>query len=216
MAAIRLIILLAITLIPLGCADRGPDHHENENLRASREGPMADSKGRRQVATFGGGCFWCVEAVLQQIDGVHDLKSGFMGGHVDNPTYDDICTKTTGHIEVVQVKFDPDVLSYEKLLKWFFKSHDPTSMDRQGGDAGPQYRSAIFWHGDEQKQTAETLIKKIDEADVFASKIVTVVREAEKFWIADAEHQDYYRRNKDQRYCQLVIAPKLGKLGLDK
>ncbi|MAG56291.1 MAG: peptide-methionine (S)-S-oxide reductase [Planctomycetes bacterium] len=177
---------------------------------------MADSKGRRQVATFGGGCFWCVEAVLQQIDGVHDLKSGFMGGHVDNPTYDDICTKTTGHIEVVQVKFDPDVLSYEKLLKWFFKSHDPTSMDRQGGDAGPQYRSAIFWHGDEQKQTAETLIKKIDEADVFASKIVTVVREAEKFWIADAEHQDYYRRNKDQRYCQLVIAPKLGKLGLDK
>ncbi len=179
---------------------------------------MTEGSGNEpQLATFGGGCFWCVEAVLEQLDGVLDASSGYMGGHVDNPTYEQVCGKQTGHIEVVQVKFDPAKVSYETLLKWFFKAHDPTTLDRQGGDKGPQYRSAIFFHSPEQEQAALTTIKKIDEGDVFPDKVVTEVRKAEKYWVAEPHHQDYYRLNKNRNpYCQAVITPKLDKLGLDK
>ena len=131
------------------------------------------TEGSVELATFGGGCFWCVEAVIEQLDGVADVTSGYMGGHVDNPTYEQVCAKTTGHIEVVQVTYDPSKVGYGTLLKWFFKSHDPTSRDRQGGDEGPQYRSAIFCHSAEHKQAARDAIDKIDGSDVFAHKIVT-------------------------------------------
>ncbi len=174
------------------------------------------AEGNLELATFGGGCFWCVEAVLEQLDGVSDATSGYMGGHVTDPTYAQICTKTTGHIEVVQVTYDPSKVGYGTLLKWFFKAHDPTSRDRQGGDTGPQYRSAIFCHSEEQKQAARDAIAKIDASDAFANKIVTDVLDAQTFWKAESEHQDFYRNNKEYGYCQVVITPKLDKLGLDK
>lgn len=178
---------------------------------------VADMKdGEYQLATFGGGCFWCVEAVMEQLDGVVDARSGYMGGHVANPTYEQICTKTTGHIEVVQVTFDPSKVSYGTLLEWFFKSHDPTTRDQQGADKGPQYRSAIFCHSPEQKDAAQGAIKKIDASDAFEHPVVTEVLDAQKLWVAEGYHQDFYRNNKQHGYCQVVIAPKLDKLGLDK
>jgi peptide-methionine (S)-S-oxide reductase len=167
----------------------------------------------QEKATFGAGCFWCVEAVLEQLDGVTDVTSGYMGGHVDDPTYKQICTGTTGHAEVVQVTFEPSVISYEKLLDWFWKLHDPTTLNQQGADVGTQYRSAIFFHSDEQRATAERS-KAAAQAD-FADPIVTEITEASTYYEAEDYHQDYYRLNTSAGYCRVVIAPKLNKLGLD-
>lgn len=167
----------------------------------------------KETATFGGGCFWCTEAVLEQLDGVLAVTSGYMGGKVDDPTYEQVCGGMTGHAEVVQVSFDPAVISYEKLLEWFFRSHDPTTLNRQGYDVGTQYRSAIFFHSEEQHQTAVKLIREI--APNWQDPIVTEVTPAVKFWPAESYHQDYYRGNTGQRYCRAVILPKLKKLGLD-
>lgn len=168
-----------------------------------------------EIATLGAGCFWCVEAVLQQVDGVVALRSGYMGGHTENPTYKDICTGTTGHAEVVEVTFDPAVLSYEELLRWFWQLHDPTTLNRQGNDVGTQYRSAIFVHSDEQRAVAEASLKQYDASDMYADPFVTEITDAETFYVAEDYHQDYYRQNKGQAYCHFVIAPKLDKLGLD-
>ncbi|MCK5945492.1 MAG: peptide-methionine (S)-S-oxide reductase MsrA [Planctomycetes bacterium] len=166
-----------------------------------------------ELATFGGGCFWCTEAVLEQLDGVLEVTSGYMGGEVDDPSYEQVCSGTTGHAEVVQVKFDPKVISYERLLEWFFRSHDPTTLNRQGYDVGTQYRSAIFFHSKTQHEVAVKLIEAI--APNWPDPIVTEVTEAVRFWPAEAYHQDYYRGNTGQRYCRAVILPKLEKLGLD-
>ncbi|HLU47553.1 MAG TPA: peptide-methionine (S)-S-oxide reductase MsrA [Planctomycetota bacterium] len=174
-----------------------------------------ESTRRTEIATLGAGCFWCVEAVYEQIPGVLDVRSGYMGGHVDHPTYEDVCTKTTGHIEVAEVTFDPEKLSYAKLLEKFWKLHDPTSLDRQGGDKGPQYRSVIFYHSDEQRRIAEESKSAMDRSGAFDNPIVTEIRPAEKFWVAENYHQDYYRLNKGAPYCQAVIRPKLEKLGLE-
>jgi peptide-methionine (S)-S-oxide reductase len=170
----------------------------------------------REVATFGAGCFWCVEAVLEQIDGVLDVSSGYMGGHVDRPTYRDVCTGETGHAEVVQVAFDPRRISYEELLSWFWRLHDPTTKDRQGADVGTQYRSVIFWHSQAQRAAAESSKAAADRSGAFAAPIVTEIAEAGPFFPAEEYHQDYYRANKSQGYCRMVIAPKLDKLGLEK
>lgn len=167
-----------------------------------------------QTATLGAGCFWCVEAVLLQVDGVESVVSGYMGGQTDNPTYKDICTGTTGHAEVVQVTFDPKVLSYVELLDWFFRLHDPTTLNRQGADRGTQYRSAIFTHDDEQARVARDLIAKIEEAKIFDDPIVTEVTPSSTFYRAEAYHQNYYNQNTSQGYCRAVIRPKLEKLGL--
>lgn len=167
----------------------------------------------RELATFGSGCFWCAEAVLEQLDGVLDVTSGYAGGKVEHPTYDAVCSGTTGHAEVVQVAFDPARIDYGTLLDWFFRSHDPTTLNRQGADEGTQYRSVIFFHSEAQHQAALAAIAKAQAR--FADPIVTQVSPAPTFWPAEAYHQDYFRNHPDQGYCRAMIAPKLKKLGLD-
>ena len=166
-------------------------------------------------ATFAAGCFWCVEAVLQQIEGVGSVASGFMGGDTTNPTYADICRGDTNHAEVVQLEFDPEVVSYEELLSWFWRLHDPTTLNRQGADVGTQYRSAIYYHDEEQREAAERSKAAADASGVFASPIVTEITAASEFWAADDKHQNFYRDNRTQGYCAMVIRPKLDKLGLE-
>lgn len=169
-----------------------------------------------ETATLGAGCYWCIEAVLEQIDGVHGVVSGFMGGHVENPTYEAVCAGITGHAEVVQVTFDPEVLPYEHLLAWFWKLHDPTTLNRQGADHGTQYRSAIYYHSDAQRDAAQKSKAAADASGEFDDPIVTEITEASTFYEAKAEHQDFYRANRNYGYCRAVIAPKLDKLGLKK
>ncbi|MCB9872173.1 MAG: peptide-methionine (S)-S-oxide reductase MsrA [Planctomycetes bacterium] len=169
-----------------------------------------------EIATFGAGCFWCVEAVLEQLDGVLSVTSGYMGGHVDNPTYEQVCTGTTGHAEVAQVEFDPAKIRYGELLKWFFKLHDPTTLNYQGNDHGTQYRSVIFYHSPEQEQAARRAKRLIDEAKVFSAPVVTEIASATTFYKAEDYHQRFYRQNKGHNYCRAIISPKLEKLGLEK
>ena len=173
------------------------------------------------VISLGAGCFWCIEAVLEQLDGVEAVVSGYMGGQVKNPTYRQICTGTTGHAEIVQVHFDPKKIPLKTILSYFWKLHDPTTLNRQGADVGTQYRSVIFYHNDEQKALAEAQKKAVNESKVFKDPVVTEISKAVKFYEAEEYHQDYYRLNKDNpdgniRYCRAVISPKLDKLGLDR
>jgi len=158
-----------------------------------------------EIATLGGGCFWCLEAVFDEMKGVLSVESGYMGGHVENPTYQDVCAGRTGHIEVVQVTFDPAVIGYREILEVFFSIHDPTSRDRQGNDVGQQYRSVIFTHSDEQKAIATEMIRELGPA------AVTEVRPSETFYIAEDYHQEYFRKNPNQGYCAYVVAPKVKK-----
>lgn len=163
-------------------------------------------------ATLGGGCFWCLEAVYQEVDGVEDVVSGYAGGHVANPSYRQVCAGTTGHAEVVQLTFDPDVVSYRTLLEIFFTIHNPTTEDREGADVGPQYRSIILHHDEEQKAVAESVIEDLEADGVFADPIVTEVEPLDTLYTAEAKHQNYYRDNPSQPYCQSVISPKVTKL----
>jgi peptide-methionine (S)-S-oxide reductase len=162
-------------------------------------------------ATLAGGCFWCLEAVFDELKGVVSVESGYSGGHVPDPSYRAVCTGMTGHAEVVQVTFDPQVLSFADLLRVFFTIHDPTTMNRQGGDVGTQYRSAIFYHSDEQKRVAEEIIKEVDESKVWGRPVVTEVTPFDKFYIAEDYHQEYYASNPNQPYCRVVIEPKVVK-----
>ncbi|NJL95808.1 MAG: peptide-methionine (S)-S-oxide reductase MsrA [Anaerolineae bacterium] len=164
-----------------------------------------------EIATLGGGCFWCLEAVYDQLVGVTDVVSGYMGGEVENPTYKAVCSGTTGHAEVVQVTFDPAQVSYADLLNVFFTIHDPTTLNRQGADVGPQYRSAIFTHSAEQAATARQVMQQITEAGIWADPLVTEVAPASTFYAAEDYHQEYFARNPNQGYCQFVIAPKVAK-----
>ena len=165
-----------------------------------------------EQATFGAGCFWCVEAVFEQLDGVIDVRSGYTGGTTENPTYEDICTGKTGHAEVIQIDFDPSLISYENLLDIFWKSHDPTTLNRQGADTGTQYRSAIYYHTEKQKETADNSKENVEKSDLYFDSIVTEITLLTKFYVAENDHQDYYRINQNAPYCQLVIKPKLDKL----
>lgn len=164
-----------------------------------------------QKITFGSGCFWCTEAIFQTVKGVQKVASGYMGGPVDNPTYEQICVGDTGHAEVTEVEYDADLLSFDELLLMFFRTHNPTTLNRQGNDVGTQYRSAIFYHTDEQKQKAETMIKKLTEEQVFDAPIVTEITAAGKFYKAEDHHQNYFNNNPRQPYCSFVIQPKLNK-----
>ena len=166
---------------------------------------------KREVATLAGGCFWCLEAVFDQLEGVEDVVSGYAGGHVPNPSYKHVCTGETGHAEVIQITFDPQIVSYRDLLRVFFTIHDPTTLNRQGGDVGTQYRSAIFTHSDEQEQAAEDVIGELNEAGIWDEPIVTEVSPFEVFYPAEEYHQEYFARNPYQAYCQIVIAPKVAK-----
>jgi peptide-methionine (S)-S-oxide reductase len=163
-------------------------------------------------ATFAGGCFWCTEAVYAQLKGVKSVTSGYLGGTVPNPTYKDVCTGLTGHAEAIEIEYDPQVVSFEKLLEVFFATHDPTTLNRQGADVGTQYRSGVFYHDDEQKRVAEAVIAKLDAAKVFPAKIVTEVTKASTFYPAEGYHQDYFAKNPADRYCNAVAAPKVEKV----
>jgi peptide-methionine (S)-S-oxide reductase len=166
---------------------------------------------RTELATLGGGCFWCLEAVFRDVKGVERVVSGYAGGSVPNPSYEDVCTGRTGHAEVVQVTFDPAVLAYRDVLQLFFGLHDPTTLNRQGGDVGTQYRSVIFFHTPEQERIALEVISEVGRQGVWDDPIVTEVVAASEFYPAEEYHQDYFRRNPGQGYCRAVIAPKVAK-----
>lgn len=177
------------------------------DLKSREAPPMSETK----LATFGAGCFWCVEAVFQQLDGVVSVESGYAGGAADNPTYRQVCSGTTGHAEVCQIRYDPAKISYDKLLEVFWQTHDPTTLNRQGADVGTQYRSVIFYHDDQQREQAEKRKRELDAAGVWEAPIVTEIDPLLKFYKAEDYHQDYFRTNPDEGYCQMVIRPKVEK-----
>lgn len=166
---------------------------------------------KTEIITLGNGCFWCTEAIFQQVKGVTKVTSGYSGGHVVNPTYEEVCGKETGHAEVLQVEFNPEEISVDELLEIFWQTHDPTTLNRQGNDVGPQYRSVIFYHNDNQKSRAEYFKQKLDESKSFPGPIVTAIEPFKNFYAAENYHQDYYNRNGSQPYCYFVIRPKLEK-----
>jgi peptide-methionine (S)-S-oxide reductase len=166
---------------------------------------------QKETATLGGGCFWCLEAVYDEMEGVLSVESGYMGGHVANPSYRAVCTGSTGHVEVVQVTFDSAVTTYREILEVFFAIHDPTSLDRQGNDAGPQYRSVIFYHDDRQRQEAEETVRDLNAQSIWPQPIVTELRPASTFYMAEDYHQEYFRNNPAAPYCSFVVAPKVAK-----
>lgn len=168
------------------------------------------NNNRMETATLAGGCFWCTEAIYKELDGVSEVTSGYTGGTTQNPTYQEVSSGTTGHAEAINIQFDPSVISFTEILQVFFETHDPTTLNRQGADIGTQYRSAIFYHNEEQKETAESIIKELN-AEVYDGKIVTEVTPFDVFYTAEDYHQDYFEKNPSQGYCQIVIVPKLEK-----
>jgi peptide-methionine (S)-S-oxide reductase len=189
-------------------ADQNKPTVEPEDDTASND---QAEEGLLETVTLGAGCFWCVEAIFQQLEGVESVASGYSGGAVENPTYKDVCAGTTGHAEVCQVSFRPDVLPFEQLLEVFWKTHDPTTLNQQGADVGTQYRSAIFYHNEKQKALAEEYKKKLDESGAFSGPIVTEITPYTNFFKAEDYHQNYFRDNPNQSYCRAVIAPKVQK-----
>jgi peptide-methionine (S)-S-oxide reductase len=165
-----------------------------------------------ETAVFAGGCFWCTEAVYQQLRGVSSVVPGYSGGSIENPTYEQVSSGTTGHAEAIQFSYDPEQISYHDLLEVLFATHDPTTLNRQGNDVGPQYRSVIFYANDEQKQQAEAMVRELTEAQTFSAPIVTTIEPLREFYVAEDYHKNYYERNSGAPYCQVVISPKLKKL----
>lgn len=188
----RSILIITLILLSVGSAD-------------------AQSKNS-QKATFGMGCFWCSEALFQRLNGVTNVRSGFEGGTVANPSYEEVCTGATGHAEVIEVTYDPTKIKYDELLEVFWKSHDPTTLNRQGADVGTQYRSVIFYHNEEQKVLAEKYKKELNDTKAFGKPVVTAITKAAPFYVAEGYHQDYFNKNGDKPYCRLVILPKVEKL----
>jgi len=177
----------------------------------SQEKSRTNSPKRIEVTTLGGGCFWCTEAVFSQLKGLEKIEPGYSGGNMENPSYEQVSTGKTGHAEVAQITFDPDVISFKEILQIFFSTHDPTSLNRQGVDIGTQYRSVIFYHDDEQKAIAEQVIKELSEDGAFDTPIVTQVEPLKAFYKAEDYHREYYKRHPEQPYCRVVIAPKIEK-----
>ncbi len=164
-----------------------------------------------ETATLAAGCFWCVEAIFDDLKGVHDVVSGYSGGHKDNPTYREVCSESTGHAEVIQISFNPEVISFKDILQIFFTVHDPTTLNRQGNDIGTSYRSAIFYHSEEQRRIAEEVIAELTAEELYNNPIVTEVKPFDKFWPAEDYHQEYFANNPGQPYCAAVVAPKVAK-----
>lgn len=177
----------------------------------SQQNKIEMEENKYKVATLGAGCFWCVEAIYTRVNGVVRVESGYSGGKIANPTYKEVCSGLTGHAEVVQVTFNPEVIPYAKILEIFFKTHDPTTLNRQGADMGTQYRSVIFFHSDEQKRVAHEVKEMLAKAKIWNDAIVTEITPFSKFYKAEDYHQDYFANNKNQPYCQMVINPKVGK-----
>lgn len=164
-----------------------------------------------EVATIGGGCFWCTEAVFTELRGVENVESGYSGGTLPNPSYEQVCTGETGHAEVIQIKFDPKIILYGDILRMFFSAHDPTTLNRQGADVGTQYRSVIFYHNEKQKETANQIVKEISDSRIWEKPVVTEIAPFKAFYVAEDYHKNYFKLNQSQPYCQIVIAPKVAK-----
>lgn len=200
-------VLLSVFTL-LGCDSQA---QKSESEISKEELPMENL----EEATFGAGCFWCVEAVFEELKGVELVEAGYAGGHVSNPTYREVTSGNTGHAEVAHLVYDPEIISYEELLEVFWHTHDPTTKDRQGADVGPQYRSVIFYHNDDQKEKAEASLKKTDASDLWDDPIVTEIEPVSNYSKAEDYHQNYYENNPNAGYCQVVIAPKLKKFRKD-
>lgn len=210
------ISVLSLGVLSLGCspADANPPDNGIRTVSNTEPAATADDSNETSteaVATFAGGCFWCTEAVFERMEGVKDVISGYIGGTVPNPTYEQVCSKKTGHAEAVEITYDPSKTTYEELLEVFFKTHDPTTLNRQGADEGPQYRSSVFFHSDEQKAAAKKYIEKLDESGEYKRKIVTLLEEATTFYPAELYHQDFFRKNPNHGYCRAVVVDKVRK-----
>jgi peptide-methionine (S)-S-oxide reductase len=182
-----------------------------QDLNEKNKANMSALPSKYDTATFGAGCYWCVEAIFQRLNGVISVESGFSGGHIKNPSYREVCTGKTGHAEVCQIRYDPQVIGYDELLEVFWKTHDPTTLNRQGNDTGTQYRSVIFYHNDQQRILATKFKEKLDKARIWNDPIVTEIVPFETFYEAEKKHQDYYNQNASQPYCTFVITPKIEK-----
>ena len=190
-----------------GCDRRETNAHSEKKT----ESGVTNNMDSLQTATFGSGCFWCTEAIFERVNGVVKVESGYSGGTVENPTYQEVCTGTTGHAEVTQITYDPSVISFDELLEIFWKTHDPTTLNKQGNDVGTQYRSVIFYHNVEQKELAEKYKSELDKSGAWDNPIVTEISPFKNFYSAEGYHQDYYENNPNQGYCAFVIAPKVEK-----
>lgn len=188
------------------CAQKEQSTNEKKDYKI-----MTNSTTNLDTATFGTGCFWCTEAIFQQLEGVEKVTSGYSGGTVPNPTYEQVCNKTTGHAECLHIVYNPAVISFDELLEVFWQTHDPTTLNRQGGDVGPQYRSVIFYHNEKQKNKAEKYKAELDKSGAFDNPIVTTLEPYTVFYPAEAYHQNYYKNNPSQGYCRVVIRPKIEK-----
>ncbi len=197
--------ILLSALVVFGCAAAGDQNTKEPETH------IMPSQDKVKKITFAGGCFWCTEAIFQSLKGVYEVTSGYIGGSVPNPTYKQVCTGTTGHAEAIEITYAPEEIALEELLEVFFKTHDPTTLNRQGADTGTQYRSAVFYHDEEQKKVSEGVIAALTAEKIFADPIVTEVTLAGKFYPAEDYHQDYYSNNTQAGYCQMVITPKMEK-----
>ena len=198
--------IIGLLFLSLACTSQVKDKttHKNEMNKMKTIENL-------KYATFGGGCFWCTEAIFDQLKGVIKVESGYSGGHIKNPAYREVVTGRTGHAEVIHITYNPTIISFEELLDIFFNTHNPTTLNQQGADKGTQYRSAVFYHDEEQERATDKMIKALDVAQIFEDKIVTEVTEFEAFYVAEEYHQDYFVNNRSQGYCQIVINPKLEK-----
>jgi peptide-methionine (S)-S-oxide reductase len=212
MTALRWLTCLGLILLACGCQRSSI----LEITAMAADNPSDSKKSEKlETATFGEGCFWCCEAVFQRLKGVKSVVSGYSGGNVDKPTYEQVCTGRTGHAEVIQITFDPNEIKFEDLLKVFWQTHDPTTLNRQGHDSGTQYRSAVFYHNEDQHRIAEEYKKQLDKSGTFKSPIVTEITPIKNFFPAEKYHQDYFNLNPSQQYCQFVIRPKVEKFNKD-
>lgn len=211
-AAALAVLVVAVTVARPALAQvKQPRGQAVAIMEADGPAPTQPPTTKTETATFGNGCFWCTEAVFERLKGVREVVSGYSGGTVENPTYKQVCTGTTGHAEAVQITFDPDQISYADLLEVFWKTHDPTTLNQQGPDIGTQYRSAVFYHSDEQRQTAEAYMKHLEESKAFPDPIVTEITPFKNFYRAENYHQDYYEAHGREPYCRQQIAPKIRK-----
>jgi peptide-methionine (S)-S-oxide reductase len=206
MQKVLLSCLMAATSL-ISCAQKQKTKNMSQNIPVTK----VELKPGTEIATFGGGCFWCTESFFQRLEGVMSVASGYSGGHKVNPTYDEVCTKTTGHAEVLHIVFDPKKISYDELLEVFWKTHDPTTLNQQGADVGPQYRSVVFYHSAEQKAKAEKYKAALDTVGAFKSPIVTAIEPFINFYAAEDYHQNFYNNNTNYGYCRMVLRPKLDK-----
>jgi peptide-methionine (S)-S-oxide reductase len=209
------VALAVLAMANCGCRDAFYRNLSSDDLqnptRKEIDKKTMDAKPSLKLATFGSGCFWCTEAIFQRLEGVEKVVSGYSGGHVDNPTYEQVCTGTTGHAESIQISYDPAKASYDELLEVFWKTHDPTTKDRQGNDVGTQYRSVIFFHDAEQKKLAESYKARLGAEHIWTRTIVTEIVPFSKFWPAEDYHQNYYNNNPSKGYCAITITPKIEK-----